>query len=178
MSYLHKYTYPRQSHFLSIFFFLSLFQCSSGFWSPAHTGRPRLPCCTTSFYLHGVPEVCNAIVLQEAFLIDSKSLKDFPCLSNLEAAKLITSSGVALYMHVCLVASVISDSFETPWTVAYQVPLSMGFCRQEYWSGLSFPPSRGSSQGLNPCFLCLLHWQVDSLTLYHLGSPRIGILNQ
>ena len=28
----------------------------------------------------------------------------------------------------------------TPWTVAYQVPLSMGFSKQEYWSGLSCPP--------------------------------------
>ena len=29
--------------------------------------------------------------------------------------------------------------FVTPWTVAYQAPPSMGFSRQEYWSGLSFP---------------------------------------
>ena len=29
--------------------------------------------------------------------------------------------------------------FETPWTAAYQVPLSMGFSRQEYWSGVPFP---------------------------------------
>ena len=29
--------------------------------------------------------------------------------------------------------------FETPWTVAYQAPPSMGFCRQECWSGLPFP---------------------------------------
>ena len=29
--------------------------------------------------------------------------------------------------------------FETPWTVTYQAPLSMGFSRQEYWSGLPFP---------------------------------------
>ena len=28
--------------------------------------------------------------------------------------------------------------FETPWTVAYQAPLSMGFSRQEYWSGVPF----------------------------------------
>ena len=28
----------------------------------------------------------------------------------------------------------------TPWTVAHQAPLSMGFSRQEYWSGLPFPP--------------------------------------
>ena len=33
---------------------------------------------------------------------------------------------------------VVSDS-ATPWTVAYQAPLSMGFSRQEYWSGLPFP---------------------------------------
>ena len=31
--------------------------------------------------------------------------------------------------------------FATPWTVAYQPPLSMGFFRQEYWSGLPFPSS-------------------------------------
>ena len=30
--------------------------------------------------------------------------------------------------------------FATPWTVAHQVPPSMGFSRQEYWSGLPFPP--------------------------------------
>ena len=33
----------------------------------------------------------------------------------------------------------MSDSFVIPWTVACQAPLSMGFPRQEYWSGLSFP---------------------------------------
>ena len=36
--------------------------------------------------------------------------------------------------------SVLSNSFVTPWTVACQAPLSMGFPRQEYWSGLPFPP--------------------------------------
>ena len=30
--------------------------------------------------------------------------------------------------------------FVTPWTVALQAPLSMGFSRQEYWNGLPFPP--------------------------------------
>ena len=32
--------------------------------------------------------------------------------------------------------------FATPWTAAYQAPLSMGFSRQEYWSGLPFPSPR------------------------------------
>ena len=35
---------------------------------------------------------------------------------------------------------VISNSLATPWTVAYQAPLSLGFSRQEYWSGLPCPP--------------------------------------
>ena len=30
----------------------------------------------------------------------------------------------------------------TPWTVAHQAPLSTGFSRQEYWSGLSFPSKK------------------------------------
>ena len=34
----------------------------------------------------------------------------------------------------------MSDSFVTPWTIALQAPLSMGFSRQEYWSGLPCPP--------------------------------------
>ena len=36
----------------------------------------------------------------------------------------------------------MSDSFVISWTVAHQVPLSMGFPRQEYWSGLPFPSPR------------------------------------
>ena len=34
----------------------------------------------------------------------------------------------------------MSDSFDTPWTVAHQAPLSRGFPRQENRSGLPFPP--------------------------------------
>ena len=33
-------------------------------------------------------------------------------------------------------------TLETPWTVACQAPLSMGFSRQDYWSGLPFPSPR------------------------------------
>ena len=37
--------------------------------------------------------------------------------------------------------------FATPWTVAHQAPLSMGFPRQEYWSGVPFPSPGGASLG-------------------------------
>ena len=36
----------------------------------------------------------------------------------------------------------MADSFATTWTVARQTPLSMGFSRQEYWSGWPFPSHR------------------------------------
>ena len=43
--------------------------------------------------------------------------------------------------------------FATPWTVAYQAPPSMGFFRQEYWSGLPFPsPGDLPSPGIKPRF--------------------------
>ena len=49
----------------------------------------------------------------------------------------------------------------TPWTVAHQAPLSMGFPRQEYWTGLPFPlPEDLSDPGTEPVFCHLLHWQA------------------
>ena len=45
---------------------------------------------------------------------------------------------MSMSMYMC---SVVSDC-ATPWTVACQSPLSMGFSRQEYWSGLPFPSLR------------------------------------
>ena len=61
--------------------------------------------------------------------------------------------------------------FATPWTVALQAPLSMGFSRQEYWSGLLCPPPENlPNQGLN---LHLLHLQVSSLSLVSPGKPML-----
>ena len=41
--------------------------------------------------------------------------------------------------------------FVTPWTVAYQAPPSIGFSRQEYWSGLPFPsPGDLPDPGIEP----------------------------
>ena len=44
--------------------------------------------------------------------------------------------------------------FATPWTVARQAPLSMGFSRQEYWCGLPFPTARDlPNPGIKPATL-------------------------
>ena len=57
----------------------------------------------------------------------------------------------------------------SPWTVAHQASLSMGFPRLEYWSGLPFPsPGDLLDPEIEPRSLA---WQVDSLPLSQLGSP-------
>ena len=68
------------------------------------------------------------------------------------------------------------DSFETPWTVAYQAPLSMGFPRQEYWSGLPFPsPEDPADPGIKPTSPELA---AGFLPLSHPGSPVIQCLKK
>ena len=57
----------------------------------------------------------------------------------------------------------------TPWTVARQAPLSVGFSRQGYWSGLPFPPPGDlPTLGIKPASPAL---QVDSLSAELLGKP-------
>ena len=57
----------------------------------------------------------------------------------------------------------------TPWTVAHQAPLSMGFSRQEYWSGLPFPsPGDLPKPGIKPRSPAL---QADALTSEPPGKP-------
>ena len=59
--------------------------------------------------------------------------------------------------------------FATAWTVANQAPLSMGFPRGEYWSGLRFPaPWDLPDPGTEPVSP---HWPADSLPVNHQGSP-------
>ena len=67
-------------------------------------------------------------------------------------------------MHVRSVAKFVSDS-GTPGTVAHQAPLSMGFSRQEYWSGLPFPsqeifPTQQSNPHLLFGWRFLYHWDA------------------
>ena len=57
----------------------------------------------------------------------------------------------------------------TPWTVAHQAPLSMGFSRQEYWSGLPFPsPGDLPNPGIEPGSRAL---QADALSSEPPGKP-------
>ena len=56
----------------------------------------------------------------------------------------------------------------TPWTLAHQAPLSMGFLRQEHWGWLYFLLQENLPDvGIEPAS----HALADSLSLNHLGSP-------
>ena len=60
--------------------------------------------------------------------------------------------------------------FVTPWTVAYQVPPSMEFSRQEYWSGLPLPsPGNLPNPGIEPGYPAL---QADALLSEPRGKPQ------
>ena len=60
-------------------------------------------------------------------------------------------NGDTLLLCCAVLCLVTSDSFATPWTVAHQAPLSVGFPREEYWSGLPFPlPGDLPDQGIEP----------------------------
>ena len=64
----------------------------------------------------------------------------------------------------------MSDSFVNPWTITCQASLSMGFIRQEYWSGLPFPsPGDLPGPGIEPRSPAL---QADSLLTELRGKPE------
>ena len=94
-----------------------------------------------------------------------------------ETGHLLESGLFLSIMHfhsacVCAQSLYSCRFFVTLWTVARQVPLSLGFSRQEYWSGLPCPPLGDlADSGIKPMSLSLLHWQGGSLPLAPAGMP-------
>ena len=90
---------------------------------------------------------------------------------------ILKSRDITLPTKVCLVKVKVKSLshvqlFGNPWTVAYQAPPSMGFSRQEYWSGLPFPsPGDVPDPGIklrSPAF------QADALTSEPPGKQSYG----
>ena len=100
------------------------------------------------------------------------------CISLVNNVEDLSQPNLLFYLihsFLCVCACSVAQSCLTPCHAMDRNPLGspcMGFSRQKYWSGLLFP-SAGFFliQGSNPCLLCLLHWQGDSLPLRHLESP-------
>ena len=81
---------------------------------------------------------------------------------------------MALYLTSCVDAKSLQcvQLFATLWTVAHQAPLSIGFSRQEYWSGLPVPsPGDLPDPGTEPRSLSL---HADSLPSEPPGKPKVG----
>ena len=67
------------------------------------------------------------------------------------------------HLKLCVLVAKSYPALATPWTVARQAPLSMGFPRQEYWSGLPFPspgdlPDPGFEPALTGRFFITEPW--------------------
>ena len=77
--------------------------------------------------------------------------------------RVLERGAIAFYDNICIYNYIFAvvfvqplshvSLFLTPWTVTHQVPLSMGFPRQEYWSGLPFPsPEDLPNPGVEPTY--------------------------
>ena len=80
---------------------------------------------------------------------------------------------ISIYIYIYILSHV--QLFATPWTGACQVLLSTGFSRQPGVGCCFLLQGIFSTQGLNLHFPWLLHWQVDSSPLSHLGSLPKGL---
>ena len=82
-----------------------------------------------------------------------------------------------LLSQTCVCVCVQSCLTATLWTVAARLLCPWNFPGKNTGAGCHFLlHGVFLTQGLNPCLICLLHWQADSLSLSHLGSPIVSIL--
>ena len=100
-------------------------------------------------------------LLVQLYLTDLFQRRQFKMASSRSGSRRVK---VKSFSHVRL--------FATPWTIAYQAPPSMGFSKQEYWSGLPFPsPGDLPNPGFKPRSPAL---QADALPCEaSQGSPRV-----
>ena len=76
--------------------------------------------------------------------------------------------------HVSVLSHYVMSDSVTLWAVAHQAPPSMGFYKQEDWSGLPFPtPGDLPDPRIKPVSLASMHWQADSLPLHTLESCNL-----
>ena len=82
---------------------------------------------------------------------------------------------VFLNLCFCCLITKSCSTLATPWTVAHQAPPSMGFSRQEYWSGLPFPsPGNLPDPGIEPRSPTL---QADALTSEPPGKGKVNTIH-
>ena len=135
-----------------------------------------------------VPLICNVVLVSDEKHSDPvihlsilfHILFNYSLLWDSEYSSLCYYNRSCLFLYIVLHACLLSrvQLFATPWTVACQGPLSMGFSRQEYWSGLPLPPPGISldlpDPGIDPA--CPVSC-IGRRTLYHCCGVYMLISN-
>ena len=149
-------------------------QLPSGRWParPSHSSNESVP----------LIQVCYPSTSEHTILLPSGACIHFLSSLSLTASQRpFCGKGNRFFISVCMCAQ-SHPTLATPWTVARQAPLSMGFPRHEYWSGLSFPsPGDLPDPGIEPVSLwvsCISRqtWAIGkapgSLVVYSKSRPR------
>ena len=125
-------------------------------------------CITVSLFC--IPETNTTLYIHSTAIFFCKSVngEKYTMLTLTERKKRVGEKSEVKWSEVKLLSRV--RLFATWWTVAYQAPLSMGFSRQKYWSGLPFPsPGDLPDPGIEPGFPTL---EADALTSEPPGKPQ------
>ena len=136
------FTKIKSQSFLQFFQIIGKVNCSPLEWDYDTTISSQRPMCNFR-------ETDGTLRPPEAGVVtDAKINHCFFCKREMETSNLVLSSLsdkagrltilLASLCPACMITHL--QLFGTPWTVASQAPLSMRFPRQEYWSGLPFPP--------------------------------------
>ena len=130
----------------------------------------QAPCCEKPIHMKGPLDVIQVTAPIE-HSVPSHGETVLDVLLSLQVSAAPPQSGCNhMYVCVCLSLSCV-QLFVTPWTVACQVPMSMEFSRQDYWSGLPFP-SPGNLPDLRTVPSSPV-WQSDSLPSEKPGEPAV-----
>ena len=90
-------------------------------------------------------------------------------LQDIEYRSLCYTVGPCHLFYVCVYVCIVCNSFATPGTILCQTPLSIGFPRQEYWSGLPFPTPEDVADLGYQSYVSCIGWKI----LYHVPPGKL-----
>ena len=132
-----------------------------------------LPCLPPGYLPYSAIEPMPLLspALSGRFFITGTNWEALPCIAVLASACSSFEKGLCVCVHTQLLSHV--RLFVTSWTVAHRVPQSMGFPRQEYWSGLLYPTPRDLlDPGIEPASLASPASAEGFFTTERSGKPK------
>ena len=136
-------------------------------FSLSQNSAPIFPEEPILWYLPHFPITACAFTFRTGYGLSRAEIKAY---SSFKLSRGLTSCLMNNWRGIESVSRLVIQLFATPWIIAPQAPLSMGFSRQKYWSGLPFPsPGDLPDSGIEPQSPTL---QADSLPSEPPGSPH------